>query len=163
MPEPQNVFDPYKGANGELFKGEFSYVHVIDPARPGHTGNHVIDRTKPFDIEIEWQLSGNDVGLYLEHGDAAPNWRIDAFAESMGPGPDIILPGGTEPKGEGADPKVYKHTINVPVNTLPEHIPATQSGVYKLVITVFLNNTDPLGYDICGFHESSMIMVEAPV
>jgi hypothetical protein len=153
-------FEPDKGV---LFQGKINYVGINDPAPAGHTGNLVLDRTKDFTIDIQWQLSGNDVPLYLDNPFMESNWRINVFAESMGPGSEIVIYNGTEPKGAGADPKVYTHSITVPKNTLPEHIPNTQSGVYKLIVTVFLNNTSGFGYDLAGCHEGPMIMVEDPV
>jgi hypothetical protein len=153
-------FEPDKGV---LFQGKFNHVKINDPAKPGHTGNLVLDRTKDFTIDIEWELSGNDVPLYLDNAHMESSWRINVFAESMGPGLEKVIYNGTVIKGPGADPKVYTHSITVPAFTLDEHIPDTQSGMYKLVVTVFLNNTSSFGYDIAGCHEGPMIMVENPV
>ena len=153
-------FEPNKGV---LFQGQFKSIKINDPARPGHTGNLVLDRTQDFTIDIEWELTGSDVPLYLNNSLAEPAWRVNVFAESMGPGTDIVVNSTPELKGAGADPKVYTHSITVPAYTLPEHIPNTQSGMYKLVVTVFLNDTSGFGYDIAGCHEGPMIMVEDPV
>jgi hypothetical protein len=130
----------------------------------------VINPDKTFDINIEWQLTGNEVDLYLNHDETEDNWRINAFAETMGPGEDLIVYRGDLPKadgveqGAGADYKVvFTHSCHYtpdPGPKLQEHIPNANSGVYKLVITVFLNNRSNMGYDIAGFHEGPMIMAE---
>jgi hypothetical protein len=153
-------FDPDRGVS---FQGKFDFVNVIDlTAPPGHQRNLVIDPQKKFAIEIQWTLTGGDVGLYLGHEATEESWRINIFAECMGPGEDKVLYEGKEPKGEAEDPKIYAHTCEIPPGKLPENIPDTQSGVYKLVATVFLNNTSNMGYDIAGFYEGPMIMIECP-
>ncbi len=161
---PLTQFDPDKGP---LFVGEFTKVDVIDPALAGHVRNLVIDPSKPFDVEIEWKVKGTDVPLYLEALDA--NWSIEVFAESIGPGPDLRIASGTLSKGTPpfALEEAYAKTLTVAANTLPEHNPGQNdpSGVYKLVVTVFLNSSiGPAGtYDIAGFYEGPMIRVENPV
>ena len=154
-----STFDPDKGA---LFKGEFTKVDVIDPAKPGHGPNLVIDGTKPFEIHVEWTLTGSDVPLYLAA--LAGTWSIEVFAESMGPGPEKRIAYGTTPAGTPGTPKTYSYTLNVPANTLPEGNPGSNvaSGVYKLVCTCFLNSTlGAPGFDIAGFAEGPVIRVES--
>lgn len=157
----QTNFDPDKGP---LFKGEFLSVMVLDPALPGHVPNLVIDPSKSFKIEVSWKIEGTDVPLYLAALDNA--WSIEAFAESIGPGPEVRLAIGTEPKGAAAVSKTYTHTLIVPPFTLPEGnpFPGTPSGVYKIVCTVFLNSSlGAPGFDIAGFAEGPVIRVENPV
>jgi hypothetical protein len=152
-------FDPDKGP---LFKGEFTSITVIDPAIPGHTGNLVFNPNKPFDIKLEWKLAGTDVPLYLAGAD--PTWSVEAFAESIGPGPEMRLAIGTLPKGASVNPASYSHTLTVPAGTLPEGnpFPGQPSGVYKIVCTVFLNSSVPGGFDIAGFVEGPVIRMEDP-
>ena len=92
-------FDPDKGP---LFKGEFTSITVKDPAIPGHTPNLVLDPGKPFDITIDWKLQGTDVPLYLAGANAT--WSIEAFAESVGPGPEVRLAIGSLAKGPAVTP-----------------------------------------------------------
>jgi len=160
---PLTEFDPDKGP---LFTGEFTKVDVIDPALPGHVRNLVIDPSKPFEIVVEWKIEGSDVPLYLTALDAT--WSIEAFAESIGPGPDLHIASDTLSKGTAPFPttKTYSKTLTVPANKLPEHDPGQDdpSGVYMLVVTVFLNsNIGAPGFDISGFHEGPMIRVENPI
>ena len=105
-------FEPDKGV---LFQGQFNSIQINDPARPGHTGNLVLDRTKDFTIDIEWELRGSDVPLYLNNSLAETEWRVNVFAECMGPGQDVVINSTPELKGAGANPKVYTHSITVPV------------------------------------------------
>lgn len=152
-------FDPDKGP---LFKGEFTSITVKDPAIPGHTPNLVLDPGKPFEITLDWKLQGTDVPLYLASADAT--WSIEAFAESIGPGPEVRLGIGTLAKGPSVNPASYSHTLTIPANTLPEGnpFPGQPSGVYKIVCTVFLNSAVSGGFDIAGFLEGPVVRVEDP-
>ena len=152
-------FDPDKGP---LFTGEFTSISLIDPAIPGHRGNLVFDPTKPFEIQLAWKLEGSDVPLYLAGAD--PTWSVEAFAESIGPGPEVRLAIGTLAKGPSVTPASYSHTLTVPANTLPEGnpFPGQPSGVYKIVCTVFLNSSVSGGFDVSGFVEGPVIRMEDP-
>lgn len=160
------TFDPDKGP---LFKGEFTDVSVTDPAIPGHRPNLVLDRTKPYRVNVEWLIHGFDVPLYLAA--LANNWQVAVFAESMGPGPEVRIAVDTEAVSNGVsgvgsagEPEVrWRASLTVPANTLPEDT-GGNSGVYKLVATVFLNSTlGSPGFDIAGFAEGPMIRIENPV
>ncbi len=159
-----STFDPDKGP---LFQGEFGNLAVIDPALPGHVGNLVLDPTKPYTIRMKWEISGTDVPLYLAALD--PLWQVAAFAESMGPGPEVRLGTSTVPVtsgvADGTKPfgVVWEHDLIVPAGTLPEDI-ADNSGVYKIVATVFLNSSiGAPGFDIAGFAEGPLVRIEDPV
>ncbi|MDH3660108.1 MAG: hypothetical protein OEU92_08770 [Alphaproteobacteria bacterium] len=156
-----STFDPHQEVPGNvLIKGEFTSVKVRDPVGPPNVQNLVIDPSKPFDIDVEWELSGSNAPLYLAALDA--NWSVEAYAESMGPGPEIQIASATVPKNGLA----YSTTLHVPASTLPEGNPGNggPSGVYKLVVTAFLNSSlpGPTGFDIAGFSEGPMIRVENP-
>ncbi len=64
----------------------------------------------------------------------------------------------------------YDATITVPAGTLAPETPVDpsipdsgSSGTYKIVATVFLRSTLPLpGYDMMGYAEGLIIMVENP-
>jgi hypothetical protein len=155
-------FDPDKGP---LFTGEFTSVIVVDPAIPGHVPNLVIDPTKDFNIELKWKLEGSDVPLYLAA--LGGNWDIQVYAESIGPGPDFRIANASIPAGPPVTPALYATTLTVPAGTLPEENPTPSntdpSGVYKIVVTVFLDSVlGSPGFDICGFSEGPIIKVENP-
>ncbi|HRC07661.1 MAG TPA: hypothetical protein PLV41_05555 [Miltoncostaeales bacterium] len=159
-----STFDPDKGP---LFQGEFGNLAVIDPALPGHVGNLVLDPTKPYTVRMTWELWGTDVPLYLAALD--PQWQVAAFAESMGPGPEIRLGSDAVLVSSGvADATkpfgmVWTHDLTVPAGTLPEDVGGT-SGVYKIVATVFLNSSiGAPGFDIAGFAEGPLVRIENPV
>ena len=63
------------------------------------------------------------------------------------------------------DSEQYTVDLEVPANTLVEGNPGSRhSGVYKLVVTAFLNSTlGQPGFDISGFAEGPMIRVESPL
>jgi hypothetical protein len=163
---PQSQFDPDLGV---LLNGEFRSVTVLDPALPGHVPNLVLDPTKDFQIEVTWRLNGTEVPPRLAVCD--DNWVVTAYAESVGPGPEVILKEENEPKGNftggpGAGFAFdWSHTLNVPAGLLEEENPgpAGPSGTYRIIVTVFLNSSLPgAGYDIAGFNDGPMIKVENP-
>lgn len=157
-----STFDPDRGSD---FKGEFLVFEVRDPALPTHQPNLVIDPSQDFDIQLEWRLAGNDVGMYIAA--LGGNWSIEVFAESVGPGPELrIVADNTVPAAPALNLRDYKVTLTVPAGTLQEGNPGAgdPSGVYRLVATVFLNaGLNAPGKDIVGFAEGPMIMVENPV
>ena len=145
-------------------QGDVTTVVVVDPASdfaPLEVGNHVLDRTKPFQITVKWTISGLLAPLWLSA--LGGNWNVQAYAESLGGGPEILL---AEDDTVAADPTVldYEATLNVPAFALEEGDPGSNtSGIYKLVISVFLNSTLPSpGFDMVGFNEGPIIQVEDP-
>ena len=161
-----NQFDPDRP--GEI-QGHFGHVIVADPAVAPNAPNHVLDPSKPFTVTMTWRLVGPDVPLWLA-ALAPSDWDVKVYAESMGPGPEIIIAEESHPRLGfiKPDPATWEftHTVTVPANTLAEENPgpAGPSGVYKLVATVFLNSNLGLpGFDIAGFNEGPIIKVENPV
>lgn len=161
-------FDPQMAP--ALFFGEFTNVKVIDPAAPGPpmVGNLVIDPNKEFEILVEWKLEGFFVPLWLAA--LGGSWAIEAYAESIGPGPEIRIAYKAEPVGPPVSPKTYsvklKYDPTIPAHKLAEHSPGPggPSGLYRLTISAFLNSTlGPPGYDIAGFAEGPVIKAEVPV
>jgi hypothetical protein len=148
-----------------LIGGNVTTVVVIDPAStfpPLEVGNHVLDGTKSFDIQIKWEITGGLAPLWLQA--LGGNWNVQVYAESIGGGPEILL---TADNSVAANPNVLNYQVNVtvPPNTLPEGDPNSQvSGIYKLVAAVFLNSNLGLpGYDMTGFNEGPIIQIENPV
>lgn len=147
-----------------LITGDITTVVVQDPADTFPTfevGNHVLDRSKPFRVQVEWELDGLLVPLW-QSALAAQPWNVSVYAESMGGGNEIRL--GTETVTVVPSQRTYTATVTVPGNVLDEHQPNTnQSGVYKLVVAIFLNSTlgEP-GFDMTGFSEGPFIQVEDP-
>lgn len=148
-----------------LMTGEITTVVVQDPANtfgpPFEVGNHVLDRTEPFRVHVRWTLDGLLVPLWqkaLEDSD----WDVSVYAESMGGGNEIRL--GTETVDVDVFRRNYEATIDVAGDVLQEHEPASnQSGVYKLVVAVFLNSDlGQPGFDLTGFAEGPFIQVEDP-
>jgi hypothetical protein len=162
-----STFDPHRRVgNIDLFKGEFIKVEVRDPAGPPNVANLVVDRKKPFAVDVEWRLVGDDVPLYLAAlGNGGNSWSVELFAESMGEGDEKRIASATVAVGAKSNPRTYAARLNVPAFTLAEGNPnGGPSGVYKLVTTCFLNsNLGAPGFDIAGFAEGPMIRVEDPI
>jgi hypothetical protein len=127
-------------------------------------GNLVIDPSKPFSIVVEWKLEGFFVPLWLAA--LGGSWAIEAYAESIGPGPEKRIALANVPVGPAVQPKTYAVTLTVAANELQEHSPGPggPSGLYRLTISAFLNSTlGAPGYDIAGFAEGPVIKAENPI
>ena len=62
----------------------------------------------------------------------------------------------------GVNCREYTVTVTVPANTLQEDS-GDVSGIYKLVVSVFLNsNLGSPGFDVTGFREGPIIKMEDP-
>ncbi len=147
-----------------LIEGDVTAVVVVDPAAdfpPFEVGNHVLDRKQPFQVKVTWKITGLLAPLWLSA--LGGNWNVQAYAESIGGGPEILL---AEDNTVAADPTVldYAATLNVPAFASEEGDPGRNtSGIYKLVISVFLDSTLPSpGFDMVGFNEGPIIQVEDP-
>lgn len=146
-------FDPEDNAGIFTFEGQMPDVVVRDP---DGDPNHVLEPGLPFSIDVTWSLSGTLVNALLAVG--AANWDVRAYAESVGPGPEVQIAQGLVPKGPPGTTS-YTTTLTVPANTLEEDSSAA-SGLYKLIATVFLNSTVPGPYDLSGFSEGPIIRME---
>lgn len=160
---PNTTFDPRVETGGvNLFKGEFTKVEVRHPAPfPHHLSNRVIDPTKPFNVRVEWKVTGGETGLRMN---AVGDWSIFLYAESMGPGPEIRLniSPSTVARGTPATPAMnWAVDVTVQPNQLSENLPT--SGVYKLIVVVFANAVVAGGHDVIGYYEEPvMILAEDP-
>jgi hypothetical protein len=165
------TFDPDLGVGNLQFK--CTDLRVIDPAgTPPSTGsilsqsNHVLNPDKEFKIEVDWEGAGWLLALWMNA--MSNNWVIKAYAETVGPGPDIALAvNSLEPVGNPAtigSNHQWTHTLTVPAGVLTEGNPGSQnSGIYKISVTVFANSKLPGGYDVSGFAQKSItVRAEVP-
>ena len=165
------TFDPQFEVPGGpvLIRGECTRFDVKDPAMPSPpgVGNLVLDPSKPFRIEVDWQIDGILAPLWLTA--LGGDWRVETYAESIGPGPEVRIGQTSVPVASpgAAVPVKYQAVINVGAgaSNLVEHSVNGPSGTYKLVTTIFLNSSipGPIGYDVCGFCEGPIIKVENPI
>lgn len=166
-----NQFDPNIPG---LMQGDVVSVALTEPQPfPYGVGNHIIDPTKPFKIAVEWELFGALVPLWLAA--LKGEWDVSVYAESLGEGPEIrlatakVLTTATLPCTVNTNTPTctkFAAVLTVPANVgLVEHTPDTdQSGIYKLVVSVFLNSDLGLpGFDLIGFQEGPIIQVERPI
>ncbi|MEM7208794.1 MAG: hypothetical protein AAF434_13295 [Pseudomonadota bacterium] len=164
-------FDPHivDSLGNVRLAGNFNYIKCIDPASfedkedPLDQGNHVIDPSKAFEIQVQWTISGSDAHarlLALSPG----NWFVRAFAESIGPGTDKDL--GQVLVSVSPTTFTYNAILVVPAGTLVESNPgdSNNSGLYKIACSCFLDGpTPPSGFpglDIIGFVEGPLIRME---
>lgn len=147
-----------------LIGGEITTVVVIDPARefPFEVGNHVLNRDDSFQVRVDWEITGALRPLWLSA--LGGKWNVQLYAESLGGGPEILLASNND---KDADSGVanYSVTLDVPAGALAEGDPGSNvSGIYKLVVSVFLDSTlGAPGFDMTGFNEGPIIQVENPL
>lgn len=148
-----------------LIGGDVSTVVVIDPARgfpPFEAGNHVVNRDDSFQVKVAWKVLGLLRPLWLSA--LGGNWNVQLFAESLGGGPEILL--ARDDSVAALPPREdYSVTLNIPPGALQEGDPGSNvSGIYKLVVSVFLDSTlGSPGFDMTGFNEGPIIQVENPL
>ena len=157
-----------------FMEGEVTNVALTEPGSfpPPGVGNLVVDPTKQFRLHVEWEVFGFLVPLWLAA--LGGSWDVTVYAESIGGGPERRIGNTTVSVGSSlpatthaGEPNARKFIadITVPAGVLGENIPASnQSGVYKLVTTTFLDSTllGVPGFDVVGFEEGPIIMVENP-
>jgi hypothetical protein len=162
-------FDPDVPTGFLTITGEFTSAVLVSEVPAIGVSNLVLNPQNTFDIKVDWKIDGNIAELWLSAlAVASPNWVVTAYAESIGPGPEQILIAKEVPVlplPSANPPFAYSTTLTVPANTLPEENPGDPlvSGVYKLVVTVFLDSVfGSPGYDIMGFAEGPVIKMENP-
>jgi hypothetical protein len=159
---------PPTGPTDPAIEGEFLGIVGITERPNLGTSNLIVNRRKPFDITVTWHVFGNLVPLWLTALSVrTPEWVVTAFAESQGPGDEVSLGEVRVPIGGPlfSLDEQYAAKLTVPAFRLPEGDPGntTQAGVYKIVVTAFLNSDlGEVGYDMMGYHEGPIIKVEDP-
>jgi hypothetical protein len=147
-------------------EGEVTRVTVTEQPAIG-LGNAVVNRAQSFDIDVDWHVFGNVTPLWLGAlAPGTPDWVVTAYAESLGPGPEVSLGSVTVPVG-GPPFSVdvsYTAKITVPPVTLPEEDPGNpnEAGIYKITVTTFLDSAIGGPFDMIGFAEGPTIKVEDP-
>ncbi len=128
-------FDPVRIdlVTGEtIVDGDVNTVQVVDP--DGHP-NRVLDPDEDFNINVEWHIGGTN-GYQMATGAEAAGgvgWRVMAYGESMGPGPELEFGNEIVPvaafDSQDADGKTsYKAEVLVPAGTLKEHLEGAPLG-----------------------------------
>ncbi len=156
-----------------IIEGDVTSVVVVDPTNPGFpdVGNLVLDPTQPFSVNVEWEIFQPFSIQFINSALlAGQQWDVSVYAESYGDSPEIRIGTATVAPNAfvvGAQPfgKKYTTTITVPATTLQGHDAGTnRSGIYKLVVCVFLNSNDGApGFDMVGFHEGPIVKAENPL
>ncbi|TCC21658.1 hypothetical protein [Kribbella sindirgiensis] len=162
-----NQFDPnlprQNPADPDLIVGDVTAVIVREPGnlQPYDVGNSVLSPSKPFQVVVRWKVTGLLGPLWLAA--LGGKWNVQVYAESMGAGPEIRLASNNNIPAVPTQQN-YEATLDVPAGILPEGNPGSSiSGIYKLVVSVFLNSNLPApGYDMIGFSEGPYIQIENP-
>jgi hypothetical protein len=167
-----NRFDPNippAGPTDPAIQGEFTGIVGITEQPTLGKSNFVINRDRSFDIEVSWRVFGNLVPLWLTAlSKDTKNWVVTAYAESQGPGDEKTIATVNVPVGGPTftQNEAFSAKLTVPANTLSEEDPGntSQSGVYKIVVTTFLDSQiGQVGYDMMGYAEGPIVKVESPL
>ena len=151
-------FDPNRPGDIE---GEVTSVAIIDPVP---VGNLVVDPDTQFEVAVEWRVLGLFTDLWLNS--MSNDWLVQVYAEAVGPGPEKRIASTTKSKndfvsGPGPSERQYSVVLQVPPKTLEEDFDVSDaSGVYKLVVTVFLDSAIAGPFDMAGFLEGPHFRVE---
>ena len=158
---------PPTGPGTPCIEGDFKDPVIIAEYPTFGLSNLIVNEAKPFDIKLSWHIFGNLVPVWLPAlADTSPNWVVKAYAEPEGPGDGAILgkmevPVAAVPPRPYKEDEAYEAKLTVPANTLSAETPDNlHSGVYKIVVTVFLGSaTAPTGYEMMGYAEGPVIEV----
>lgn len=105
--------------------------------------NLVIDVDSPFTVRATWSLSG------LLAPALGGTWLIRAVAESIGPGPDLVLGTASQPCVCGLGTTTFTQDINVGPG-----LPA--DGTYKLTVVITHMNNGIRSH-MAGFYEGPIV------
>lgn len=162
--DPYVPFDP-ANPTALSIEGDVRVTAVTDHPAIG-TSNLVVNPNEHFHIRVEWEVVGNASPIWLA-ALSSSRWDVTAYVESMGPGDEKFA--AKSPPIAVGDPSGLTHNYSadlvVPAGTLKESNPGdpTQSGLYKIVVTVFLNSPHGLpGYDMMGYAEGPIVLAEDP-
>ncbi|MGK5684640.1 hypothetical protein [Actinoplanes sp. URMC 104] len=160
---------PPAGPTDPSLQGEFTTVAALGDQPTLGTANLVINPDQPFHVEVRWHVFGNLVPLWLTAlSTRTKDWVVTVFAESQGPGDEVIL-GEVRVPVRGpyfSQDETYSAKLTVPAGTLAPsgHHSPMQSGVYKLIVTTFLDSDlGTVGYDMMGYAEGPIVKVEPGV
>ena len=83
---------PPTGPTDPAIEGEFLGIVAVTERPAIGSSNLVVNRAKPFTIEVSWRVFGNLVPLWLTALSVqTKEWVVTAFAESQGPGDEVSL------------------------------------------------------------------------
>ncbi len=125
-------------------------VAIIDP---DGNPNRVIDDQFAFDVTVDWTVCPPATAALLDG-----EWTVNAYAESMGPGPEKLIGTSLVAANGGT---AYSAKINVPAGTLTADVPP-DSGVYKLVLVITYRNDQNVLTELAGFAEGPLFMLRQP-
>ncbi len=135
-------------------------AHTFELAEPGlPVTSKLIRTTQDWGVEVDWEMHG-PLAVFLD-GD----FHLTAYIESIGPGPEMKLPGADVVVNSlsaalaflGVPPvatRTYHAVINIPPGTVP-------AGAYKIV--TLLQMYGPSGkYPIAGLCEGPVLDIFVP-
>jgi hypothetical protein len=120
----------------------------------------VIDPTLPFEVQVDWKVFGILVPLWLTALDQ--EFVVSVYAEGMGASPEIRIGTATKDKDDFiacAGNNCREYSVRVQIPPILTEDAGDESGIYKLVMSVFLNSSIQGGkFDLMGFREGPFIV-----
>ncbi|MET9273677.1 hypothetical protein [Kribbella sp. NPDC003557] len=131
-------------------EGSVTAVAIID-----HDGNpnRVIDDQFPFDVIVKWTVTPPATATLLDG-----TWTVKVYAESIGPGPEVLIGTRNEPANGGP---AYSAKLTVLPGTLPADVPP-DSGVYKLVVVITYRTALNVLTEMAAFREGPTFLLRRP-
>ncbi len=140
---------PFQAYPGLVISGTISPSILTDPNLPP---TDIIEAGVPFTVSINWSVTGPAVPLM------AGTWNVAARFESIGPGPEILLPAPSVAFIAGAVGPATTRTytgltsVAVPAGVLPV-------GAYELIVLLTYVTPGGLPGPLAGYSDERIIQV----
>ena len=154
--------DNFEFGNFDDFDGKIGSVTLIDA---DGVPNRVIQQDKGFTVDVAWDAEDktHSGGLAWLDGE----WTVYAFAESIGPGPEIqvglpVPVAYTPGVAAGGNSGAWAAMVTVQPNELDGDNPPTVSGMYFLGVLITHTTASGIKTMITAFGKSPRFEVRNP-
>lgn len=119
--------------------------------------NLVIDDENDFLVDVAWEVTPPVTAAVLDGA-----WDVDLYAESVGPGPDLLVASEKEP-ATGATTYSHRFIVKPPYGGMTsKDTPPPDSGIYQLSVALTYRNKAGIRLEIAGFYEGQTVMLREP-
>ncbi len=127
---------------------------VLDPN--GVPPGNIIRTSDNWNVKVQWTLKGTGAAFVTKD----ERWLLRIFVESIGPGPEALVPPGVTVNAKGGMDQAYDYMFTFPPNA--DMARPDYSGVYKLIVVLTLTDDDGHPLPIAGFFEGPVIQFYRP-
>ena len=130
-----------------LSPGDFDAVLNDNNGAP----STVLDAGQNFTVSARWTIS--PLAALLMGG----RWEVAAYVEAIGPGPEQQIGATSVVPLNGST--TYSTDITVTAGTLPNNLPAGQSGAYKVVVLLTHRGVNGAVSDVAAVVELPVVRI----